>query len=398
MEYAKRTKGMRASEIRELLKITERPEIISFGGGMPNPESFPVKIIEKIADEVLKKHGAQALQYGTTEGLTSLRELLIRRMRKRGVKCNLNEIIVTSGSQQTLDLVAKIFINRGDFIVVENPTYLGALTAFTAYEPNYLTIDMDEEGMKIGELEEKIKSVDSSKIKFIYTVPTFQNPTGVTMSLERRKQLLEVAKKYNILILEDDAYNELRYSGKKIPTIKSLDKHDLVIYMSTFSKILSPGFRLGWVVAREDIIRKLVIAKQGTDLCSNVFCQHIADEYIRSGMIDKQIPKIIRMYKRKRDIMLKALKKYFPKGIKWTVPDGGLFIWVELPRYFDTEDTQDMFDAAIKEKVAFVHGAAFFVDRKGHKNTMRLNFSNTDDKKIEIGIKRLAKIIKKRIR
>jgi 2-aminoadipate transaminase len=200
------------------------------------------------------------------------------------------------------------------------------------------------------------------------------------------------------MILEDNAYSELRYSGKKIPSIKSLDKHDLVIYTSTFSKILSPGFRLGWVIANEEVIKKLVIAKQGTDLCSNVFCQYIAEEYIHSGLMDKHIPKVIRMYKRKRDVMLKALKKYFPKEVEWTRPDGGLFLWVTLPKYFDTEDTQDMFSTAIKEKVAFVHGAAFFAERKGHKNTIRLNFSNTADRKIELGIKRLAKIIKERMK
>ncbi|NIM46877.1 MAG: aminotransferase class I/II-fold pyridoxal phosphate-dependent enzyme, partial [Candidatus Aenigmarchaeota archaeon] len=305
----------------------------------------------------------------------------------------MDEIIITTGSQQVLDLVAKIFFNIGDYLVVECPTYLGALAAFNAYQPNYITVSMDDDGMKIEELESKLKENKNKPFDIIYTVPTFQNPSGVTLSLERRKQILEIAKKYNLIILEDDPYSELRYSGKFIPPIKSLDKHDIVIYTSTFSKILSPGFRLGWVVANEKIIRKMVIAKQGADLCTNTFVQWIAEEYLRSELIDKQIPKIRKMYKRKRDLMFKALEKHFPKGTKWTGPDGGMFLWVTLPGHINTKQ---MFEEAIKEKVAYVHGAAFCVDGKGH-NSMRLNFSNAEDKKIDIGIKRLSKIIKKRL-
>ncbi len=394
MEYADRTKKMKASEIREILKITQNPEIISFAGGLPSPHSFPVKMIEKITDRVLERHGSQALQYSPTEGLKELRELLIKRMKKKGIKCNMDEIIITTGSQQLLDLTAKIFFNRGDYLTVECPTYLGALAAFNAYQPNYIPISMDDEGMKIEDLEEKLKENKKKPMDLIYTVPTFQNPSGVTMSLERRKQILEIARKYNLLILEDDPYSELRYSGKPVTPIKSLDKYDIVIYTSTFSKILSPGFRLGWVVANKEIIRKMVIAKQGADLCTNTFVQWIAEEYLRSGLIDKQIPKIRKIYKRKRDLMLKALKKHFPKGAKWTEPEGGMFLWVTLPGHINTKE---MFQEAIKEKVAYVHGAAFCVDGKGH-NTMRLNFSNAEDKKIDIGIKKLAKLIKKRMK
>ncbi len=393
MEYADRTKKMKASEIREILKISQNPEIISFAGGLPSPHSFPVKMIEKITDRVLERHGAQALQYSPTEGLKELRELLIKRMKKKGIKFKMDEIIITTGSQQVLDLVAKIFFNIGDYLVVECPTYLGALAAFNAYQPNYITVSMDDDGMKIEELESKLKENKNKPFDIIYTVPTFQNPSGVTLSLERRKQILEIAKKYNLIILEDDPYSELRYSGKFIPPIKSLDKHDIVIYTSTFSKILSPGFRLGWVVANEKIIRKMVIAKQGADLCTNTFVQWIAEEYLRSELIDKQIPKIRKMYKRKRDLMFKALEKHFPKGTKWTGPDGGMFLWVTLPGHINTKQ---MFEEAIKEKVAYVHGAAFCVDGKCH-NSMRLNFSNAEDKKIDIGIKRLSKIIKKRL-
>jgi len=394
VEYAERVKGMKASEIREILKYAQDPKMISFGGGMPSPHSFPVKIVKKIADDILKKHGAQALQYGPTDGIKQLKESLIKRMKKKGVKCNEDEILITTGSQQALDLVPKILINPGDFIVVECPSYIGALVAFRAYQPNFISISMDDHGMNTYELEEKIKEHKGKPIKFIYTIPTFQNPSGVTMSLERRKHLLEIAKKYNILIFEDDAYSELIFSGKPLHSLKSLDKDDNVIYTSTFSKVLSPGFRLGWAIANKDIIRKMAIAKQGTDLSSNVFVQYIADEYLRSGSINKHIPKIKRMYKRKRNIMLRALKKHFPEGCKWTKPDGGMFIWVTLPSHLNTKE---MFKDALKEKVLFVHGAAFCVDGTGH-NKMRLNFSNTDDDKIEIGIKRLAKIIIKKMK
>jgi len=394
MKYADRTNFMKASEIRELLKLTEDPEIISFGGGMPNPKSFPINFVKKITKKVLKEHGPQALQYGPTEGITPLREVLIKRMEEtRNIKCNLNQILITSGSQQVLDLVSKILINPGDYIVVECPTYIGALTAFNAYQPNYIPVQMDKNGMKTDELEEKIKASKDKPIKFIYTVPTFQNPAGVTLSLERRKHLLEIAETYDIPILEDEAYSELNYSGKDILPIKSMDKNGLVIYTHTLSKVLSPGFRLGWAIGNEEIIRKIAIAKQGADLCTNMFVQFIAKEYIESGLIDKQIPKIRRMYKRKRNIMLKALKENFPEGSTWTKPGGGMFIWVTLPEKINTKE---MFEDALKAKVAYVHGAAFCVDGKGH-NAMRLNFSNTDDNKIEEGIKRLGEIIKERL-
>jgi 2-aminoadipate transaminase len=394
MKYADRTNFMKASEIRELLKLTEHPEMISFGGGMPSPHSFPVKIVEKITKKVLEKHGPQSLQYGPTEGLTPLREVLIKRMEKtRKIRCNLDQIIITTGSQQALDLTSKILINPGDYIVVECPTYIGALTAFNAYQPNYIPIQMDENGMKTDELEEKIKANRDKPIKFIYTIPMFQNPAGVTLSSERRKHLLEIAENHNIPILEDEAYSELNYSGKDLLPIKSMDKAGLVIYTHTFSKVLSPGFRLGWIVGKEETIRKITIAKQGADLCTNMFVQFIAEEYVKSGLIDKQIPKIRKMYKKKRDIMLKALKKHFPKDSTWTRPDGGMFIWVALPPHIDTKE---MFKEAIEAKVAYVHGAAFCSDGKGH-NTMRLNFSNTDDNKIEEGIKRLARIIKEKL-
>ena len=384
---------MKASAIRELLKITQQPEIISFAGGLPSPQSFPLKRVESLCRKVLRKYGGRSLQYGPTEGIGELRKELIKRLKKRGIKCKENEIISITGSQQILDIMPKIFLDPKDYVVVELPTYLGAISAFNAYQPRYLTVEMDDKGMKTHELEKKLKKTNK-RVKFIYTVPTFQNPTGVTMCLERRKHLLEIAEKYNIPILEDDAYYDLRYSGKPYKPIKSLDKRGLVIYTSTFSKILSPGIRLGFVVAQKDVMRKIVIAKQGIDLCTNIFVQFLAYEYVKSGSIEKQIPKIKKLYKRKRNIMLKSLEKHFPEGSTWTKPDGGMFIWATLPKKIDT---QKIFKEVVKEKVAYVPGSAFFVNGRG-QNTMRLNFSNADDKKIEIGIKRLGKIIKRKLK
>lgn len=393
MKYAGRTKTMKASEIRELLKYAERPGFISFGGGMPSPHSFPLKIIDKIADNILRKHGAEALQYSQTEGVTGLREALAKRAREKGIKCKLENIIVTAGSQQALDLAAKIFLDIGNYVVVELPTYMGALTAFNAYQPRYISVSMDDEGMLTNELEEKLKGINKEDVDFVYTVPTFQNPSGVTLSMERRKHLLEIAEEHDLLIIEDDAYSDLRYSGKSIKSMKSIDKNNRVIYTHTLSKTLAPGFRLGYVIADVNTIKEMTLAKQGVDICTNTFAQHIAAEYIKSGLIEKQLVKIKKMYKEKRDIMLRALEKYFPEGCIWACPEGGMFIWVTLPSCIDTNE---MIDDAIKEKVLFVNGAAFRVDGKGHNN-MRLNFTNTDNDNIEIGIKRLAKIIRQRL-
>jgi len=394
MRYADRIKKMKASEIRELLKVVSKPGMISFGGGMPSPDSFPVETIKKIAVNVLEKQGPQALQYGPTEGITSLREEIRKRKAKAGIKCELENIIVTAGSQQVLDLTAKIFLDPKDYVFIELPTYLGAIVAFNSYQPRYIEVPMDEEGMITDELERRLKGIKRCKTDFVYTVPTFQNPSGVTMSLNRRKHLLEIADEHDLFILEDDAYSDLRYSGKPVKSIKSMDKNDRVFYTHTFSKTLAPGFRLGYVIGEEEKMKKMGIAKQGADICTNVFVQYIAAEYIRTGEIDRQLVKIKRMYKKKRDAMLNSLERHFPKGCEWTRPEGGMFIWVTLPPKLDT---RELFVDAIKQKVAFVHGSAFRVDGKGH-NTMRLNFTNTDEKRIDTGISRLGKLIKKRMK
>lgn len=394
MRLAKRTEEMKASEIRELLKLAGNREIISFGGGLPSPDSFPIEEIDKICTNVLKEYGTSALQYGVTEGLTELRVTLAERMKKFGINCERENVIVTNGAQEALDLVSKIFIDPGDFVAVELPSYLGGISSFRNYQSRFLTVDLDSDGMKTHELESKLKAMkEREKVKLIYTIPNFHNPAGVTMTLERRKHLLEIAEKYDIPILEDDPYVELRYSGEDVPSIKSMDRNGLVIYVSTFSKIFAPGIRLGWIIAEKELARKITIAKQGTDLCTNIFCQYLANEYIKSGTMDRQIPKIRKMYKRKRDKMLSSLKKYFPEGCKWSRPDGGMFIWVTLPEGIDTEE---LFKEAINEKVCYIHGGAFCVDDSGHRS-MRLNFSNADEDKIEEGVKRLGNLIKKKM-
>jgi 2-aminoadipate transaminase len=394
MKYADRTRFIKVSEIRELLKLTENPEIISFGGGMPSPKAFPINFIQKSVRKILKDKGPQALQYGPTEGITPLRQAIIDRMaRKRSIKCNLNQIMVTTGSQQALDLSSKLLINPGDYIIVECPTYTGALTAFNVYQDKYIPVHMDEDGMKTQELEDTLKANKDKNIKFIYTIPAFQNPSGVTMSNERRKHLLEISQKYDIPILEDEAYSELVYEGDVPLPIKSMDKNDSVIYTHTFSKFLSPGFRLGWVVGSEEFIGKMAIEKQGADLCTNMLVQFIAEDYLKSDLIEKQIAKTRKMYRKKRDIMIDALEEHFPSGSEWSCPKGGMFIWVALPNGIDTKE---MFKDALKEKVAYVYGSAFCVDNCGN-NCMRLNFSNADDDRIEEGIKRLSKVIRGRL-
>ncbi len=395
-EFSAIAKSLKASEIRELLKLTQQPDIISFAGGLPNPESFPVRRIREILDDLLEHDGSRILQYGSTEGVNSFRDVLVKFMRDRyDVSVKRDNILITAGSQQALYLLAKIFVDPGDYVVVEAPTYIGILTAFQSYKPSYVPIEMDDEGMNTEILESTMKKMvsEGKKPKMIYTIPTFQNPAGVTMNLDRRKHILEISEEYDVLILEDDPYGELRYSGEKLPLLKSLDKNHNVIYMGTFSKILSPGFRLAHMIASEEIIHKAVLAKQGIDLCTNTVGQFVAKEYISRGYLYEHIPNIIRLYKRKRDLMLDLMDDHFPDGVRWTKPDGGMFLWVTLP---DGVDTERMFRRAVENKVAYVIGSAFFPGRD-HKNTMRLNFTYPTDEQIKEGIQRLAKVIKEEI-
>ena len=394
--YAARTQGMSGSAIRELLKYTSSPDIISFGGGFPAPEVFPIEKFKEACDVVLTEMGEQALQYGPTEGYFPLRQLIASNAAKYGIVVSPSNVLITSGSQQALDLFGKIFLNRGDRILVESPTYLGAIQAWNAYGATYVTIPSDEDGMQTQHLEELIKT----NLKFIYVLPNFQNPTGVTLSLERRKQLIEIANLNGVPIIEDDPYGQLRYEGEHLPPVVVLDDEirskdtpiysGNVIYTSTFSKILAPGLRLAWVVAPEDVITKLTQAKQGTDLHTSTFNQYIAYQVASSPFMREHIQHIREVYRERRDAMLQALQEYMPEGTSWTSPKGGLFLWVMLPEGYDTTA---IFPKAILAKVAYVPGESFHPNGGG-KNTMRLNFSACKPEVINEGIKRLAKVIK----
>jgi 2-aminoadipate transaminase len=396
--YSDRAAKMRKSEIRELLKVTQDPEIISFAGGLPNPQSFPIQDLKSITQTVLNNHGKVALQYGATQGINELREILIERSIKEGMKgdVSLENIMITSGSQQALDAVGKIFLNPGDIAIVGLPSYLGGINAFRSYEANLIGVPLDKEGMQTDLLEEKLKELikQDQPVKFIYTVPTFQNPAGTVMPESRRKKLVDIAHEYNLVIIEDDPYGKLRYDTSAVKPIKAFDDEGRVIYMSTFSKILAPGFRLAWIVAPEDVMRKMALCKQAQDLCTAGFSQYIAYEFMKSGLLDLHIMRICEMYKPKRDIMMDSMKKYFPEGYLCNKPNGGMFAWVTLPKEVDTEA---MFLDAFKEKVAYVHGKAFCVDGGG-RSSMRLNFSYSTNEQLETGMKRLGAVIERKMK
>lgn len=387
---------MEASAIREILKLVQNPEVISLAGGMPDPTTFPTEELNEVVKQILAKNSACALQYSSTEGLTELREFILNWLDEAKEEAGLDNIMITSGSQQGLDLVSKVLLDPGDTLIVELPSYLAALNAFRSYGGEMAGIPMDDEGMQIDILEETLTKLknDGKKVKFIYTISNFQNPAGVTMSLARRKKILEVAKKYEVLILEDNPYDKLRFEGEPIPSIYSLDNEGYVISLGTFSKILCPGLRLAWILGNKEIIEKLVIMKQATDLCTTVLNQLIAYEYCRQNDIDKNIESNVEIYRRKRNAMLEALDKYFPVEVTWTKPQGGFFVFATLPEYIDTGE---MFKEAIEENVAYVPGGPFFADGKG-QNTMRLSFCFPNVEDIDEGIKRLGKIIKKRIK
>lgn len=392
LSYAKRMDNIKASEIRELLKLTQQPNIISFAGGMPAPESFPIEELVKIGRDVLENTGAQALQYGPTEGYQPLREAIAKRMAKVKVDVKAENILVTSGSQQGLDFAAKIFINPGDIIVCESPTYLGAINAFKAYEPRFIEVSTDKDGMNMEELEEVLKNNDN--IKFIYVIPDFQNPSGKTWSVERRIKLVELANKYNVAIIEDNPYGELRFEGEILPSVKHFDTEGRVAFLGTFSKILCPGLRLGWVVADKEFLSKFVLVKQGADLQSSTISQMEVAKFLGLYDIDEHIKKIISIYKARRDVMIKTMEEEFPEGVSFTYPEGGLFTWVILPEYMNA---RELAIKALEQNVAYVPGGSFFPNG-GNENTFRLNYSNMNEEKIIEGIKRLGKVIKDAMR
>jgi 2-aminoadipate transaminase len=390
--FAERTKDMKASEVRELLKLLQVPGMISFAGGFPNPETFPVELIRKIADDILRKDGSQALQYGITEGYPPLREAVADRMNKKGMNVSKDNVLITSGSQQVIDLMGKMFIDPGDIVVISAPTYLTALTAFSAYQATFESIPMDQDNMRMDLFEDRVKKLArrGRQPKIVYVLPNFHNPAGVTMPEKSRKKLIDIASDFDLIVLEDDPYSELRYTGEHIPPIKSFDDEGRVVYMGTFSKILAPGLRTGWLVADPEILRKLVIAKQSADVCTNMLSQRIAHEYIVRGHIDPQVEKIKKIYGRKLDIMLKGLEEYAPSEIKWVKPQGGMFLWVTLP---ETIDSSDLLAKALKKRVAFVTGKAFYADPRDGKNAMRLNFTYPSDDTITEGLKRLGSVM-----
>jgi 2-aminoadipate transaminase len=393
--YAERAEGMRASDIREILKVTAHADVISLAGGLPAPELFPIDEYRRAFEWVLESDGALALQYGPSEGYRPLRTLLAERLSKVGIRCSPEDILITNGSQQALDLIGKMFLDPGDAVLVEKPTYLGALQAFNQYQATYVVVSMDEDGMRVDEVERVLsqRGPGAKRVKLIYALPNFQNPTGRSMSLERRRHLVGLANQFGIPIVEDDPYGELRYEGQPLPTLRALDRDGSVIYLGTFSKILAPGFRLGWIVASPEPMEVLLHGKQPSDLHTGMAQQMATYEVAKNGFVDAHIERIKAFYKERRDVMLHAIEEHFPPDAHYTRPGGGLFVWAELPRHIDT---RELLLDAIQDKVAFVPGQGFHPDASG-TNTMRLNFSNVPPEQLREGIRRLGHAIQRRL-
>jgi len=387
---AQRAAGMKSSVIRELLKVALQPDVISFAGGLPAPELFPIREFREACNHVLTYQGENALQYGPTEGYPPLREFLAEKMQRYGVPAESSNILLTNGSQQALDLIGKVFIDPGATIVTGSPTYLGAIQAWNGYQARYVTIPLDDDGMQVDLLEDVLKRED---VRFIYVLPNFHNPAGTTLPLERRVRLAELAAEHGVFIVEDDPYGELRFEGEDITPIEVLHKEN-TIYLSTFSKTLAPGMRLGWLVAPEHVTAKLVQAKQGADLHTSSFVQMIVNDICQRGFLKIHVRRLRDAYRERRDAMLEALEQHFPDGTSWTRPQGGLFLWARLPEGFDSSTFLKR--TLTEEKVAFVPGTAFHPNGGGD-NTLRLNFSNARPAKIHEGIARLGSAIKKDI-
>lgn len=384
--YAERVNQMANSAIRELLKVTEQPHIISFAGGLPAPELFPIPDIKASFERVLSSGDPAVLQYGTTEGFLPLREEISRQMRSKGVRAEAQNILLTNGSQQGLDLIAKLFLNPGDEVLLQSPSYLGAIQTWRSYQANFQLIPTNEGGIDIPALE---LSLIKTRPKLIYLAPTYQNPTGTTLSVEDRKAVARLAGHYNVPVIEDDPYGELRYDGPTIAPIKSFAAEEAVIYLGTFSKTLAPGLRLGWIAADQDLIAKLTVAKQGTDLHTSTLIQRATHDYLTHYNSAEHVAAICRIYKARRDLMLRELQANFPAQVKWTVPNGGMFIWLTLPEHYDTAE---LLPRAIAANVAYVPGIHFFT-HEGNHSSMRLNFSNPKPEQIKQGIKALAGIL-----
>jgi 2-aminoadipate transaminase len=387
LNFSECARSVSNSATREILKVTEQPEIISFAGGLPAPELFPVKGIKAACEAVLDEAGEQALQYSTTEGYLPLREAIAERMSTLGIRATPEHLLVITGSQQGLDLTGKLFLDKGDVVICESPTYLAAINAFKSYSPRFVEVPMDDDGMRMDELELALQA--NPNAKFIYTIPDFQNPTGRTMKLERRKKLVELANQYNIVILEDNPYGAIRFAGEDLPPVKHFDTEGRVIYLSTFSKIFAPGLRLGWLCADESILSKYVAFKQATDLHTDSFAQRVTAKYMELFDLEEHIQKIKGVYRARREKMIECIDAFFPKQLKHSAPEGGLFIWVELPEEINV---QDLFKKCLDNKVAFVPGDSFFPN-DARINAFRLNYSNMSEEKIVEGMKRIGNVL-----
>ncbi len=392
--FAERTKVMKSSAMRDLMALTEREDVISLAGGLPDTSTFPPDSYASLMRTVAADSCARALQYGPTEGLSLVKRCVAQVMAAEGMEIEADEVLITTGGQQVIDLVCKTLLDPGDVVVTEAPTYPGAVPTFCAYQADVVQVTMDRDGMRIDELEATLAELDRSgrRPKFIYTVPNFHNPAGVTMSLERRRALVRLAAERELLVLEDNPYGLLRYEGDPLPTLYSLDQ-EFVIYASTFSKILSPGVRLGWTVAPAPVLAKMNIGKQASDLCSSSISQYFVSAYFDSGPWEDYVRSLIEIYRRRRDVMLDALAEQFPREARWTHPQGGLFIWATLPEYIDTTD---LLARALQENVAFVPGRAAYVDGRGG-SAMRLNFSGVDEDEIREGIRRIGEVVREQV-
>jgi 2-aminoadipate transaminase len=397
--FASRTRVMRSSAMRDLMAVTVRPEVISLAGGLPDTSTFDPALFARLMAQIPT---AQALQYGPSEGLVGVREAICSVMAAEEMLVDPDEVIVTTGGQQAIDLVSKALIDPGDVVIAEAPTYPGAVPTFCAYEAEVIQIEMDADGMRIDVLEQTLARLDGERRrpKFIYTIPTFQNPAGVTMSLERRRRLVALARERELIVLEDNPYGMLRYEGDPLPTLRSLevpagstDDNDFVIYTGTMSKILSPGVRVGWLVAPRPLLAKLILGKQSADLCSSTLAQHFVAAYFASGDWRAYVASLREIYHRRRDVILDALAEHLPPAASWTHPQGGLFIWVTLPDYINTTD---LLARALAENVAFVPGEAAFADGRGHAS-MRLNFSSSTEDEIREGVRRIGKIVAQQV-
>ncbi len=385
-QFSRRALMMKSSIIRETLKLTQKPSIISFGGGLPAPELFPREELAEVCRKVLMERGKEALQYGTTEGVPELREFIVEFLGRQGVKLNASDILITGGSQQGLDMCGRVFLDWGDNVVTARPTYLGAIQAFNAYFPKYVTLPSDDEGMTVDGLKEILETHNP---RMIYLVPTFQNPDGRTIPVHRRKRILELASTYGVPVIEDDPYSGLCYENCTPTPMKALAPDDVVM-LGTFSKLLAPGLRIAWIAAPSNVIDKFIRLKQGADLHTNTFAQYILAEFVKDGRIDAHVKRINELYSHRLKVMIEAMTKNFPPEVKFTRPTGGLFLWVELPEKINT---MELLPKAIEKDVAYIPGSAFYPDGGGN-NTMRLNFSYASEEKIEEGIRRLANVFR----